>query len=40
MNQEELTLENIMNISAEGHEGCFVECTDDVQTVSVCLVSL
>ena len=27
MNQEELTLENIMNIPAEGHEGCFVECT-------------
>ena len=29
MNQEELTLENIMNIPAEGHEGCFVDCTLD-----------
>ena len=25
---EELTLENIMNIPTEGHEGCFVEYTD------------
>ena len=29
MNQEELTLENLMNIPAKGHEGCFVECTLD-----------
>ena len=29
MNQEELMLENMMNIPAEGHEGCFVECTLD-----------
>ena len=29
MNQEELTLENMMNIPAEGHECCFVECTLD-----------
>ena len=29
MNQEELTLENLMNIPAKGHEGCFVKGTLD-----------
>ena len=29
MNKDELMLENIMNIPAEGQEGCFVECTLD-----------